>query len=35
VFAPLRASGYKDAVAGGSQAPAADAGRRINSLKMQ
>ena len=35
MFAPLPASGYKDAVAGGSQALAADAGRRINTLKMQ
>jgi hypothetical protein len=35
MFAPFSASGYKDAVAGGSQMLAADAGRRINTLKMQ
>jgi hypothetical protein len=35
VFAPSPASGYKGAVAGGSQALVSDAGRRINTLKMQ
>jgi hypothetical protein len=35
VFAPSPASGYKGAVAGGSQALASDAGRRVNTLKMQ